>query len=406
MIISLSLLRLRQALALLPFLFLLLKSCPISSISLDNDDSLNDHDLFLLDDDPSPIQSEGGLPLLAFKSDPNLFDEDEEILDHNKIDEYFEHDYDENDVNYEDIICAANGTCTDADPNWYFDEHQECAFWASEGECTANPSFMLMECAASCQSYDGPDTSVNCPLNETAIPAYKDGEMNAMFQQIADGKWDRYRPNILLRPGERGNEDFPWIVTLDEFLTPEECDVLIAHGREAQFERSTASATLDDAGSDLSSERTSANAWCYEKCLDDPAVRSIQQKIEDLTGVPAVHYEHLQILRYEPGQFYGEHHDRLDYQLERPCGPRILTFLMYLSDVGAGGGTAFTKLGIEVEPKRGMALMWPNAVDGQWDEAHPWTDHEALMVEDGTKYAVNAWIHNYDYMSFYDDGCT
>lgn len=217
-IVSLSLLRLRQALSLFPFLFLLLISCPISSISLDGDDSFDDHDLFLLDEDPSPIQSEGGLPLLAFKPNPHLFDEDEEILDHNKIDEYFENDDDENGVNYENIICAANGTCTDADPNACLDEHEECALWASDGECTANPSFMLTECAASCQSCDGPDTSVQCPMNETAIPAYKDGEMNAMFQQIADGKWDLYRPTILLRPGERGHEDFPWIVTLDEFL--------------------------------------------------------------------------------------------------------------------------------------------------------------------------------------------
>lgn len=98
--------------------------------------------------------------------------------------------------------------------------------------------------------------------------------------------------------------------------------------------------------------------------MDDPAVRSVQKKIEGVTGVPAVHYKRLQILRYEKGQFYGEHHDRLDYQLERPCGTPILTFLMYLSDVRAGGGTAFTKLGIKVEPKRGLALMWTNTIDG------------------------------------------
>ena len=39
------------------------------------------------------------------------------------------------------------------------------------------------------------------------------------------------------------------------------------------------------------------------------------------------------------------------------CGPRILTFFLYLSDVEEGGETVFTNLGIKVKPKRGRALI-------------------------------------------------
>jgi hypothetical protein len=33
---------------------------------------------------------------------------------------------------------------------------------------------------------------------------------------------------------------------------------------------------------------------------------------------------------------------------------------MYLSDVDAGGGTDFPRLGITVMPKKGRALLWPS----------------------------------------------
>ena len=57
---------------------------------------------------------------------------------------------------------------------------------------------------------------------------------------------------------------------------------------------------------------------------------------------------------------YNTHHDYIPHQKTRQCGPRILTFFMYLSDVDAGGGTDFPDLGITVMPKKGRALLWPS----------------------------------------------
>jgi prolyl 4-hydroxylase len=41
-------------------------------------------------------------------------------------------------------------------------------------------------------------------------------------------------------------------------------------------------------------------------------------------------------------------------------GDRIQTFMVYLTDVEAGGATAFPFLGLSVWPKRGDAITWYN----------------------------------------------
>ena len=58
------------------------------------------------------------------------------------------------------------------------------------------------------------------------------------------------------------------------------------------------------------------------------------------------------------------------------CGPRILTFFLYLSDVEEGGETAFPSLGIKVEPKKGKAVLWPSVMDHDLLEYEPLSLHE------------------------------
>ena len=56
------------------------------------------------------------------------------------------------------------------------------------------------------------------------------------------------------------------------------------------------------------------------------------------------------------GQRYGVHHDYGGSDRKLACGPRILTFFLYLSDVEEGGETAFPSMGISVKPKKGKVI--------------------------------------------------
>lgn len=60
------------------------------------------------------------------------------------------------------------------------------------------------------------------------------------------------------------------------------------------------------------------------------------------------------------GQYYESHHDFTLSHLLMPCGPRLYTFFLYLSNVTEGGATKFNHLGFQVVV-RGVCLqayMW------------------------------------------------
>ena len=126
------------------------------------------------------------------------------------------------------------------------------------------------------------------------------------------------------------------------------------------------------------------------------------------TGVPLANSEHVQVLQYDPGDFYRQHHDQNAHP-HSPWGPRLYTFFQYLSDVPGGGGTRFTELNLTVEAKRGRALMWPSVYDSdpsaiRFQSDHR-TQHEALTVTKGQKFAANMWLHQFDFQNTLAAGC-
>lgn len=92
--------------------------------------------------------------------------------------------------------------------------------------------------------------------------------------------------------------------------------------------------------------------------------------------------------------------------VDRQCGPRILTFFLYLSDVEKGGGTNFPQLDLTIEPKKGRALLWPSVYDSNPMVSDQRMYHQALEVIEGVKFAANGWIHQYNYVAAQEAGCT
>jgi len=289
-------------------------------------------------------------------------------------------------------------------------EHELCAFWAMLGECEKNPSYMDTSCAPVCQTCEKLSFETRCPMSEEALRnerIWPPGQLDIMFRRIVK---DHDNVNILSSPDNALGEftSPPWVITVDDFLTAEECETLIDLGAKRGYELSKdvgkrkADGTYDSAESD---GRTSTNAWCVQDCYNHTTSQQVLKKLEDLTGIPDSHGEYLQLLKYEVGQFYEHHHDYIMHHMKRSMGPRILTVFLYLNDVEAGGGTHFNDLDITVEPKRGRALLWPSVTDMHPDDKDRRTHHEALKVEKGIKYGANAWMHQRDFKEPYSRSC-
>eukprot|EP00526_Cylindrotheca_closterium_P020859 CAMPEP_0113658274 /NCGR_PEP_ID=MMETSP0017_2-20120614/31624_1 /TAXON_ID=2856 /ORGANISM="Cylindrotheca closterium" /LENGTH=201 /DNA_ID=CAMNT_0000572521 /DNA_START=92 /DNA_END=693 /DNA_ORIENTATION=- /assembly_acc=CAM_ASM_000147 len=192
-------------------------------------------------------------------------------------------------------------------------------------------------------------------------PAWQPGDLNKLFESWAtmdkDSEFAQYEPQVLSSPGAKfGGIDGPWVVTFDNFFTEDEANALIKGGEQVGFERSTDQGKMNAIGERekvVSTTRTSSNAWCIGACERIPQVKEVSHRIEEVTRVS------FQILEYGHDQFYRSHHDSSGSE-KGLSGHRILTFFLYLTDVEEGGETKFNKLGIQVKPKRGRALVWPS----------------------------------------------
>lgn len=121
----------------------------------------------------------------------------------------------------------------------------------------------------------------------------------------------------------------------------------------------------------------------------------IMQRVSDLLEVDVAKIEPLQLIRYEPGQMYRQHHDHGSYY-GADSEQRPTTFLLYLSTMpkeDGGGHTKFNELDIAVLPREGDGIIWSNVGKG----GNVLTDalHEAIPPNnegDSRKYAMNVWI--------------
>jgi prolyl 4-hydroxylase len=296
--------------------------------------------------------------------------------------------------------------------------HENCAYWAVLGECEANPVYMKMKCAPVCQTCDQLSIDARCPIDPETMPnAWKPGDLNKFFTNITTlEEYQQFEPKVLSRPSYLAGDteetaDYqigPWVVVLENVLSQEEAERMIELGAVEGYERSSDVGKVNFDGtveSYVNEGRTSTNAWCQNDCYYDETAQRVIERVTNITNIPEENSEYLQLLKYEVGEFYQEHHDYIPHGTERQSGVRMITVYLYLNDVEEGGGTNFPELGLTVQPKRGRALIWPSVLDEAPDEKDDRTEHQALPVIKGVKYGANAWIHERDFKTSLANGC-
>lgn len=176
------------------------------------------------------------------------------------------------------------------------------------------------------------------------------------------------------------------IFALGDFMSPEECRRMI----EMIDQVAKPSKVFDLAyGADY---RTS-----YSGDVDpnDPFVKKISRRIDDLLGLDSSWGETIQGQRYLPGQQFQAHCDWFFteahyWETEKTRGgQRSYTAMVFLNEVEEGGSTDFGHIGLSIEPKRGALLAWNNA-DAE-GVPNTWTLHAGMPVKAGVKYIITKW---------------
>lgn len=87
------------------------------------------------------------------------------------------------------------------------------------------------------------------------------------------------------------------------------------------------------------------------------------------------------IQRYMPGQHFKRvHTERASIQNLH----RVFAFMTYLNDVQEGGSTYFSHYDLDIQPKKGLTLIWP----AEWTHAH-----KGNILKQGSKYIITGWLN-------------
>lgn len=189
----------------------------------------------------------------------------------------------------------------------------------------------------------------------------------------------------------------PSVWVMDDFLSGDQCDHLITLAKE----RLKPSLTVDPTTGNFIQVDERTSSLTFLPLRQDAVVEAIEERISAIINIPVENGEGFQILRYQIGEEYKHHHDYFDPAKSGSAkalakgGQRVVTILLYLTDVEAGGETVFPTANLKVPPKRGQAVIFYNLyADGQLDSN---SLHGSDPVIQGEKWVATKWMREREY---------
>ncbi|XP_075254210.1 prolyl 4-hydroxylase subunit alpha-1-like isoform X2 [Convolutriloba macropyga] len=181
------------------------------------------------------------------------------------------------------------------------------------------------------------------------------------FHKLQCDNWSPH-PSFYLQPIRREwLNKRPNLFVIYDLMNSTEADLL---WRLAPFaERSV---VMNEAGTKSTQEtRTGITAWLSDMT---PEVAAVSSRIGHILTKDMRFSESYQIANYGIGGHYYIHHDyfteealkNLKSAIAKGWSNRLITMVVYLSDVLEGGNTVFPKLDIAVAPRKGSAVVWEN----------------------------------------------
>lgn len=186
----------------------------------------------------------------------------------------------------------------------------------------------------------------------------------------------------------------PLVYEVENFMSPEEIEHFLALGDDGMFR-----AQVSDVKKGRESKsRTNRVRWIAHDYT--PVLKGIADRASALVGIPLLNAEKFQLIHYKQSQEYRAHYDAFDPNIPRGQrnwargGQRMVTMLVYLNHVEAGGHTDFPNLKLSVAPLPGKAVVFHNCYPNT-NRRHPLTLHAGSPVVSGSKWAFNLWFREH-----------
>lgn len=229
--------------------------------------------------------------------------------------------------------------------------------------------------------------------------------LSLVSSAIVTIKPDRsYFSDVLYREPESGyiyesvgTEEYQVRIYRD-FLTHDECDQVIRIAESQGLESSKVYGADEDVVDN--SSRISEQAWLRDSSSD--LIRSISDKVSQITGYPVSHQEDLQVVHYGVGGMFTPHYDPCvmeDDECKRmngESGTRVFTFLIYLNDDMEGGETVFPMIREKIKPVKGSAILFKSTDDS--GRLISRSQHGGAKVKSGEKWICNKWVRENPYV--------
>jgi prolyl 4-hydroxylase len=180
--------------------------------------------------------------------------------------------------------------------------------------------------------------------------------------------------------------DLPKVALITSFLTPSECEYLIAASKQ-NLKRST----VVDHATNVSAVSDSRSSYeMHFSAGQDDDISAIEHRISTVFNWKQYSSTGLHVVRYLPGDQFSPHFDFLEdaYLKKVGGGQRLATLIVYLNDVPAGGGTRFPDAGITISPSAGMALFFSY----KYPRRASMTFHSGEPVPTGEKWIAVKWF--------------
>ena len=182
----------------------------------------------------------------------------------------------------------------------------------------------------------------------------------------------------------------PVVMVLDDLLSAEECDELVALSKEKKLTRST---VIDSQTGKVSVDPVRTSSGTFFSFNEFEIISKLDLRIAEVMNCPVQNGEEIQILNYEIGKEFKPHYDYFNTASGSKIangGQRISTLVMYLNDVAAGGETIFPKIGLSVIPKKGSAVYFEYC--NSLGQVNPMTLHGGSPVISGEKWVATKWM--------------